>query len=164
MMMEDIIVSCDSDEVDDTPSNMAYCHVKTEMEDSVPLVDSQVVDSSEDEEEDVRSEGTNNPEEDTNKTNKEPCSFCGQIPCDWETFGDIIFDECTELKDGGLDNNQVRYHAYRQYTRLRHGVLRRHDRRPLPVCVRGEIMDNWPDANHKYVGFQAALKEAAQED
>jgi hypothetical protein len=72
MMMDDIIVSCDSDEVDDTPYSMAYCHVKKDMEDSVPLVDSQVVGTSEDEEEEAQSEGTNDPEEDTNK---EPCFF-----------------------------------------------------------------------------------------
>jgi hypothetical protein len=106
--------------------------------------------------------------EDTNEEDdvcpKEPCSFCGQVPCDWDTFGDEIFDEGMQLKDSGLENNQVRYHAYRHYTRLRHGVLRKHDRRPLPVCVRTEIMENWPDPNRNYVGFQAALKDAAQEE
>ena len=59
-----------------------------------------------------------------------------------------------ELKESGLENKQVRFHAYRHYTRLRHGVLRKHDRRPLPVCVRTEIMENWPDPNRSYVlGF-----------
>jgi hypothetical protein len=94
---------------------------------------------------------------------KEPCSFCVQVPCDWEAFGDLIFDEGMELKESGLENNQVRYHAYCHYTRLKHGVLRRHDRRSSPACVRGEIMENWPDPNRKYVGFQAALKDAAKE-
>jgi hypothetical protein len=68
LMMDGIIVSCDSDEVEDSPDSMAYCHIKEEMEDSVPLVDSQVVGTSEDDdEEEVQSEGTNDPEEDTNK-------------------------------------------------------------------------------------------------
>ena len=91
------------------------------------------------------------------------CEMCGQTPCDWETFGEEIWEECQGLKQQGLDNNAIRYHAYRMYTRLRHGVLRRNDRRPLPVCVRGEIMDEWPDPNHEYVGFQAALRDATTE-
>jgi hypothetical protein len=74
------------------------------------------------------------------------------VPCDWDTFGDEIFDEGMQLKDSGLKNNQVQYHAYRHYTRLRHGVLRKHDRHPLLVCVRTEIMENWPDPNRNYVG------------
>jgi len=46
---------------------------------------------------------------------------------------------------------------------MRHGVLRRFDRRPLPVCVHGEILDSWPDANHEYTGFQLAMKDAADD-
>jgi hypothetical protein len=93
-----------------------------------------------------------------------PCTLCGQEPCDWDTFGEEIWDDCEELKSQGADNKQVRFHAYKLYTRLRHGVLRRFDRRPLPVCVRGEIMDSWPDPNHVYVGFQAALRDVVDED
>jgi len=44
---------------------------------------------------------------------------------------------------------------------MRHGVLRKYDQRPLPVCVSGEIMDNWPDPNHVYVGFCAALNNVS---
>lgn len=93
-----------------------------------------------------------------------PCTLCGQVPCDWDSFGEEIWEECEALKAQGADNKQVRFHAYKLYTRLRHGILRRFDRRPLPVCVRGEIMDSWPDANHEYVGFHAALRDAVEED
>jgi hypothetical protein len=58
-------------------------------------------------------------------------------------------------------NKEVRFYAYRLYTRMRHGVLRKYDRSPLPVCVRGEIIDNWPDPNHVYVGFHAALNNVS---
>jgi hypothetical protein len=58
-------------------------------------------------------------------------------------------------------NKEVRFHAYRLYTRLRHGVLREFDRRPLPICVRGEIMDNRPEPNRNCVGFHAALRDVA---
>jgi hypothetical protein len=62
-----------------------------------------------------------------------------------------------------MENNQVRFHAYHEYTRLKHGVLRRHDRRPLPMCVQSEILDSWPDPNGSYFGFQAAIKHAADD-
>jgi hypothetical protein len=90
------------------------------------------------------------------------CDLCGQAPCDWDTFGEEIWEECNNMKEAGSDNKAVRFHAYKMYTRLRHGVLRRFDRRPLPVCVRGEIMDSWPDPNHQYVGFQQAISDAAE--
>jgi hypothetical protein len=93
--------------------------------------------------------------------NKDPCTYCGKNPCDWVTFEAEICEECEELVEQSRSNKEVRFHAYRLYTRLRHGVLRKFDRRPLPICVRGEIMDNWPDPNHNYVGFQAALRDVA---
>jgi hypothetical protein len=93
-----------------------------------------------------------------------PCTLCGQVPCDWDTFGEEIWEDCEELKGQGADNKQVRFHAYKLYTCLRHGVLRRFDWRPLPMCIRGEIMDSWPDPNHVYVGYQVALHDVMDED
>ena len=93
-----------------------------------------------------------------------PCDLCGQTPCDWDVIGEEIWEECNQMKEGGSENKAVRYHAYKMYTRLRHGVLRRFDRRPLPVCVRGEILDSWPDPNHQYVGFQQAMRDAAEDN
>jgi len=55
------------------------------------------------------------------------CDMCGQGPCDWETFGREIWEECQGLKEQGLDNMAVRYHAYRMYTWMRHSVLRQFD-------------------------------------
>ncbi len=93
----------------------------------------------------------------------DPCVFCGQVPCDWESFGDMICEECDELKEGNIEKNQIRFHAYKLYTQLRHGVLHRFDYRPLPMCVRSETTDNWPDPNHNYIGFQSAINQAAEE-
>jgi hypothetical protein len=90
------------------------------------------------------------------------CDLCGQAPCDWELFGEEIWEEGNSLKEQGIENKAIRHHAYKMYTRMRHGVLRRYDRRPLPVCVRGEIMDAWPEANHVYVGFQMAMKDTVE--
>jgi hypothetical protein len=92
-----------------------------------------------------------------------PCDFCGQVPFDWVTFADDICEVCDQLKDSGMENNQVRFHAYHEYTRLKHGVLRKCDRRPLSICARSEIIDSWPDPNSNYVGFLAAIKHAAQD-
>jgi hypothetical protein len=95
-------------------------------------------------------------------TEKEPCVYCGQNPCDWVTFEADICEECEELEQEKCNDKEIRHHAYRLYTRLRYGVLRKFDRRPLPICVRGEIMDNWPDPNHSYVGFQDALRDVSE--
>jgi hypothetical protein len=91
------------------------------------------------------------------------CDMYGQVPCDWDTFGEEIWEECHVMKEQGMDNKTVRYHAYRMYTRLRHGILCHFDHQPLPVCMRGEIMDEWPDPNHVYVWFQAAIRDAAMD-
>jgi len=98
--------------------------------------------------------------------NKDPviCDLCGQAPCDWEPFGEKIWEECNGMKEAGSDNKAVHFHAYTMYTHLCYGVLQRFDRRPLPVCVRGKIMDSWPDPNHVCTGFQLAMKDAAEND
>jgi hypothetical protein len=54
--------------------------------------------------------------------------MCGQGPCDWETFGEEIWEECQGLKDQGLGNKAVQYHAYRMHTQMRHGELHSFDR------------------------------------
>jgi hypothetical protein len=100
------------------------------------------------------------PEEDVVGPDPVTCYLCGQAPCDWDVFGEDIWEECNNMKEGGSDNKAVMYHAYKLYTRMRHGVLQRFDHRPLPICVRGEIMDLWPDPNHEYVGFQQAMNDA----
>jgi len=71
-----------------------------------------------------------------------PCDLCGQTPCDWDVFGEEIWEKCNQMKEGGSENKAMHYHAYKIYTRLRYGVLRRFDCRPLPVYVRGEILDS----------------------
>jgi hypothetical protein len=157
-MMEVVIITCDDNSVSEVGADATGCDspsvVKLEVEEGTFVVDS-VANSSESASD---SEDTDEEEDDRPK---DTCSFCGQVPCDWDTFGDEIFYEGMELKESGLENNQVCYHAYRHYTHLRHGVYRKHDHHPLPVCAQTEIMENWPDPNRNYVGFQAVLKEAA---
>jgi len=91
------------------------------------------------------------------------CDLCAQRPCDWVTFGEAICEECNVMADEKYPPNMIRFHAYKIYTRLRHGILCKFDRRPLPICVRGEIMDNWPEPDHVYVGFHSALQDVASD-
>jgi hypothetical protein len=59
-----------------------------------------------------------------------------------DSFGEEIWEECNSLKEGGLDNKVVRFHAYKLYTRVHHGILHHFDQRPLPICIHGEIIDS----------------------
>jgi hypothetical protein len=86
-----------------------------------PRESSEVDAESEEEDSDVE-------EEPQSKEELVTCEMCGQGPCDWETFGEEIWEECQGLKEQGMDNKAVRYHTYRMYTRLRHGILRNFDR------------------------------------
>jgi len=76
------------------------------------------------------------------------CNLCAQHPCDGVTFGDAICEECDVMADKKFPPKMIQFHAYKLYTRLRHGVLHKFDHRPLPICVRGEIMDYWPEPDH----------------
>jgi hypothetical protein len=98
-----------------------------------------------------------------NESDSDPpvCNLCGQAPCDWEQYGEDIWEECNNMKEQGFEKNAVRYHAYKLYTHMRHGVLCHYNQCPLPVCVRGELMDAWPEADHVYVSLQQAMKDAA---
>jgi hypothetical protein len=100
-------------------------------------------------------------EDDTLEADPVPSDLCGQTPCDWDVFSEEIWEECNLMKEQGSENKAIRYHAYKMYTRLSHGVLRRFDCRPLPVSIHGEIMDSWPDPNHQYIGFRQAMRDAA---
>jgi len=53
----------------------------------------------------------------------EPCPLCGQDPCDWISFGDEICEECDEMMNQKQPTKEIRFHAYKMYTRLRFGVL-----------------------------------------
>jgi hypothetical protein len=55
-------------------------------------------------------------EEDPTKVEvTDPCVFCGQVPCDWDTFGDEISEEYEELQEQKLLPNQICFHGYKLY-------------------------------------------------
>jgi hypothetical protein len=37
------------------------------------------------------------------------CNLCGQSPCDWESYGEKILEECNNLKEQGFENKAVRF-------------------------------------------------------
>jgi hypothetical protein len=51
------------------------------------------------------------------KSESEPdpmlCNLCSQAPCDWENYGEEIWEECNSLKEQGMENKAVRFHAYK---------------------------------------------------
>lgn len=51
-------------------------------------------------------------------------------------------------------NQRLRYVAFRAYTAWAHGYLGRHRRREVPHCVQKAIRRRFPDAQHRYHGFQ----------
>jgi hypothetical protein len=50
-------------------------------------------------------------EEDEEEVVPQTCDLCGQDPCDWETSGEDIWEECNGLKEQGSDNKAVRFHT-----------------------------------------------------
>jgi hypothetical protein len=71
----------------------------------------------------VQSEAETEEEEESVKPAPVTCDLFSQAPCDWELFGKEIWEECNSIKEQGSDNKAVRYHAYKMYTCLRHGIL-----------------------------------------
>jgi len=138
------------------------------VEEANKVEEEEDVEAEEAEEEVEKYEDDKEEEEDEDEENEAMavcprCDFCGQQPCDWEMFGDQIAEECDEMVENGIPKNEIHFHAYKLYTRLKHGVLRRCDCCKLPVCVQGEIIDSYPDPNHKYVGFQLALEDVEED-
>ena len=37
------------------------------------------------------------------------CDLCGQSPCDWDTYGEELWEECNRLKEAGADNKALRF-------------------------------------------------------
>jgi hypothetical protein len=115
-----------------------------ESETSINGSGCEMVAYSDDETQEEDEEGEEEEEEELMKPAPATCDLCSQAPCDWELFGEQIWEECNSMKEEGSDNK---------------GILCRYDHRPLPVCVRCEIMDSWPDPDHVYVRFQSAVRD-----
>jgi hypothetical protein len=48
---------------------------------------------------DVESAGEMEDEDESTVVAPATCDLCGQAPCDWELFGEEIWDECNNLKE-----------------------------------------------------------------
>src|SRR5687767_8017356 len=93
------------------------------------------------------------------------CGRCGQMPCNWTTFGVQtlveIADGYTRMPNGTyLDNTGVvvpksciRKKAYRMVTFKKFGTLGRGVCNQLPDCVVHPICAAYPEVENQYMGF-----------
>lgn len=63
------------------------------------------------------------------------------------------------LSFDNMDNNNYRYHAYRNYVKYIHGLLGRFQRKVVPACIVKVIRDTWPSADGTYRGFIAVTED-----
>ncbi len=96
----------------------------------------------------------------------DPCPHCERTPCLlYQGLYTLLVEQEEDIYDSNGDthmtNKQIRFYLYRVATNWIHGVLGKGVRIELPVCVRGEILDMAPEADHVYTGFidSAVLKE-----
>jgi hypothetical protein len=67
---------------------------------------------------------------------------------------------CDDDGEALFTTKEIRFRLYRHATAWIHGFLGRGIRIKLPVCVRGEILDLAPEADHVYVGFIFGREDA----
>lgn len=62
----------------------------------------------------------------------------------------------TDCSDSGdtIGNNQLRFLSYSEYSYMKHGYLRKHNRLPIPNCMVCGIHQSYRDKNNFYVGFR----------
>ncbi|CAB9525640.1 expressed unknown protein [Seminavis robusta] len=75
-----------------------------------------------------------------------PCRYCEQYPCYMiqDLVGGSLMMTGDMMKDEGFENKVIRKALYKEAARMIFGRLGAGKRRPLPVCVEGEIKDTWP--------------------
>ena len=84
---------------------------------------------------------------------------CMRAPCVFlqHAHDDDCLPWAIDAIDNGFAPNEVRFHLYREYTRLYWGYLGRGNRRELPKCVEKIIKQLFPNTNGEaHVGFQEA--------
>jgi hypothetical protein len=89
------------------------------------------------------------------------CSYCGEQPCIWFTYEDVIKDTMTEwcaiqtsTKHCAPTNNLKRKEFYKSYIRMRYGYLGKGQRVEIPACVLAQVRKMYPDEKEEYMGFK----------
>ena len=85
------------------------------------------------------------------------CLFCGEVPCDWATFGKDLLDSGEDMfpKESAGENSVRRKALCRLHTCKKYGHLGKGNRVPIPKCVQDRIRDKWPEANSELcMGFR----------
>jgi hypothetical protein len=102
-----------------------------------------------------------NPPEEWKKYDEQPitqptnvCEHCNEDPCLYDKYEEEFDKFSDSLIGNGESNAQKRFASYRFMVRMIHGVLRKGERRKLPLCITREIHDNFPDEEGKYKGYE----------
>jgi hypothetical protein len=94
----------------------------TDAEEGVDLDELSVMNSVGPDEKDVEASDLDSAVDDSSSTEvdqtfadipKDPCTYCGQSPCNRELFGEDICEECEEMVEEKCTNREVHFHAYR---------------------------------------------------
>ena len=93
------------------------------------------------------------------------CSYCGQEPCDWIKYGDMVLEQVDNVYKVDNDNNVIDKdnkivpynivckNLYRFFTYVKHGHLGKGKIIQLPKCVLGGIQDVFLDEKKKEYGL-----------
>ena len=106
-------------------------------------------------------------EEEDNET---LCSVCGECPCEWIRYGELLIQSGEQqfpnvLREenvlqgdvhDAVQRRKARKFVYRLYVYNRYGHLGRGRRVKIPLCVRDRIRERWPEANAEdYMGHMS---------
>ena len=102
-----------------------------------------------------------------NEWNKQHlCDKCGSMPCDWVEFAKDIQQKAyttfynnkkgkkKDKRGQNVPNEHMRKILYQHYCFLRHGVLGKGIRIPVPPCVGDESKNMYPSESGKYMGYK----------
>ena len=90
------------------------------------------------------------------------CRYCDE-GCEWKEFGKtlnerskkrfIVYVDCVVDKKSrkNVDNGKVRKEMYRDYIKLKLGVLGKGNRKVIPDFIVDHIKNIFPDINGKYM-------------
>ena len=95
----------------------------------------------------------------------EVCELCGELPCEWITFGPTMkqrgislyfnLPDGTNVDRNGVvvPNNPLRKNLYKMFIFLKYGRLGAGQRIELPKCVYDGIKELYPSSDGVYMGF-----------
>jgi hypothetical protein len=91
------------------------------------------------------------------KKMEEFCDQCGQCPCEWEQWKDMVIEKNELMFGQSKDSNTTtsfmkRKALYKAYVCLKFGTLGKGNRVVIDNCVLDQIRSFHPDPNNNYMG------------